>query len=334
MTSLVAPSIPKALALLTSMEKELTSANTYEKINEVIKKARALKELFKKVEQVEHRAQLTIVLGKRRIGEELKKVPKATGKNVPSVEHSKEGTGIKRTERHRLGQLANVPEDVIRETSAKLHENGKDATVNALLKEISHDGKKQRRTDKMQSLADKAMVMPTEHYVVAVMDPAWREEPWSRETGLNKAADNHYPTQTPAEIAANKPPLTKDGIVYMWTTTSMMRVAIGILEDWGLEYRSHMMWVKERKGKAMGTGRWSRVDHEIVLIYTQGKPPAPAESDRISSVLYAPVRKHSEKPDEFYDMILRNYPPPVPLLEMYGRKQREGFTVLGNEALS
>jgi len=195
---------------------------------------------------------------------------------------------------------------------------------------VANETKGQRRIDKMASLAGKAMVMPTEHYVVAVLDPAWRQEPWSRETGLNKAPDNHYPTQTPAEVAALKPQLTKDAIVYMWTTTSMMRVGQTILEDWGLEYRSHMVWVKERPGKQMGTGFWSRVDHEIVLIYTQGKPPAPAESDRISSVLYSPVGKHSEKPDAFFDMIDRSYPT-LPKLEMYARKPRNGWTVLGNE---
>src|SRR4029450_448363 len=137
---------------------------------------------------------------------------------------------------------------------------------------LTHGDKKQRRSTKMQALAGKAMALPTKSFFLAVLDPAWREEPWSRETGLNKAADNHYPTLTPKEIAAFRPPLTKDGLCYMWSTRSMMRVAQGILEDdWKLSYHSHMIWVKERPGKQMGMGRWSRVDHEILLIYSQDR---------------------------------------------------------------
>ena len=40
-------------------------------------------------------------------------------------------------------------------------------------------------------------------------------------------------------------------------------------------------------------------------------------------------REHSQKPEEFYQLVeRRSY---GPYLEMYGRKQRQGWTTLGNE---
>jgi N6-adenosine-specific RNA methylase IME4 len=315
--------------------RAIAEAASIDEVKDIRDKAVAMRAYARMAKNFDMEAEAAVIRlrAERRVGEMIEAQKTTTGLNTGnrgrrvSEKPTLSDSGVDKNLAHKARTLAGMSqqqfEDVVDKTRKAVNKASNTAVAN--------ETKGQRRADKMGSLASKAMVMPTEHYVVAVLDPAWRQEPWSRDTGLNKSPDNHYPTQTPAEIAALQPPLTRDAIVYMWTTTGMMRIAQTILEDWGLEYRSHMMWVKERPGKQMGTGRWSRVDHEIVLIYTQGKPPAPADSDRISSVLYSPVGEHSAKPDEFFDMIRRNYPPPVPLLEMYGRKQRDGFTVLGNE---
>ena len=39
-------------------------------------------------------------------------------------------------------------------------------------------------------------------YGVIYADPPWRFEPYSRETGMDAAADNHYPTMTTNDIAS------------------------------------------------------------------------------------------------------------------------------------
>ena len=74
------PSVPRALAMLAEMETELTSASTYEQINKVVQKATALKILLGHVDEVKAKAEDTILVAKHRIGMELAKVPKATGK--------------------------------------------------------------------------------------------------------------------------------------------------------------------------------------------------------------------------------------------------------------
>ena len=54
--------------------------------------------------------------------------------------------------------------------------------------------KAERRAERERELAAKQTALPTKKYGVIIADPEWRFEPWSRETGMDRAADNHYPT--------------------------------------------------------------------------------------------------------------------------------------------
>jgi N6-adenosine-specific RNA methylase IME4 len=79
-------------------------------------------------------------------------------------------------------------------------------------------------------------------------------------------------------------------------------------------------------------GYWVRSRHELLLIATRGSIPAPAMGTQWSSVIFAPVREHSRKPDEAYDLI-EAYFPSLPKIELFGRgKARAGWDIWGNEA--
>jgi hypothetical protein len=69
--------VPAALKALAAMERQLTSAKTYDDIRRIIKEANALKILLNDVAEVKAAAEDAILLGNRRIAEELCKVPKA-----------------------------------------------------------------------------------------------------------------------------------------------------------------------------------------------------------------------------------------------------------------
>ena len=64
--------------------------------------------------------------------------------------------------------------------------------------------KQQRRAERERATGEKiaAMVLPTKQYGVIIEDPEWRDEVWSRETGLDRAPDNHYATTAAAGIIA------------------------------------------------------------------------------------------------------------------------------------
>jgi N6-adenosine-specific RNA methylase IME4 len=58
--------------------------------------------------------------------------------------------------------------------------------------------------------------------------------------------------------------------------------------------------------------------------------PSPLPANRPPSVIAAPRREHSRKPDEAYEMIERMYPE-LPKIELFARKARAGWAAWGNE---
>jgi N6-adenosine-specific RNA methylase IME4 len=78
---------------------------------------------------------------------------------------------------------------------------------------------------------------------VIYADPRGDSESYSRDTGMDRAADNHYPTMTLDDTRAMEIPAARDAVVFLWAITQMLREALGVMEAWGLGYRSHFVWV-------------------------------------------------------------------------------------------
>jgi N6-adenosine-specific RNA methylase IME4/ParB-like chromosome segregation protein Spo0J len=190
--------------------------------------------------------------------------------------------------------------------------------------------KKERRAEREQELAAKQAALPTRKYGVIVADPEWRFEPRSRETGLDRAADNHYPTSTleviksrdVAAIAAD------DCVLFLWATAPMLPQALEVMDAWGFEYRSNYVWLKDH----IGTGYWNRNAHEHLLVGMRGNVPAPALGTQWDSVVEAAVGDHSAKPAIFLEMV-EEYYPNLPKIELNRRGAgRPGWDAWGNEA--
>ncbi|TPK15082.1 hypothetical protein FJ490_02125 [Mesorhizobium sp. B2-5-11] len=162
---------------------------------------------------------------------------------------------------------------------------------------------------------------------VILADPPWRFEPYSRQTGMDRAADNHYPTMDVDAIAKLEVPAAADCALFLWATSPMIREALFVMSAWGFEYKSQLIWLKDR----IGTGYWARNKHEILLIGTRGDIPAPSPGTQPESVVAAAVGAHSEKPAAFHEIIERIYPN-LPRLEMFARASRPGWNGWGAEA--
>ncbi len=52
--------------------------------------------------------------------------------------------------------------------------------------------KKDRRVSREIDLSARIRALPAKKYGVIVADPEWRFEPYSRQTGMDRAPDNHY----------------------------------------------------------------------------------------------------------------------------------------------
>jgi N6-adenosine-specific RNA methylase IME4 len=148
------------------------------------------------------------------------------------------------------------------------------------------------------------------------MDPATRFEVWSRRIGLDRAADNQYPTEFWADIVARPPPLFKDAVLFCWTTRAQLGHTICNVED---QYKTCIVWDKERRG----TGHVVIDNCESLLIFSRGSPvwPAPG-SQELSLISVARSDQHSEKPEYFAESIERLWPN-TPKLEMYYEPKRD-----------
>ena len=186
------------------------------------------------------------------------------------------------------------------------------------------------RAKRERELAKRIRALPEKRYGVIVADPPWRFEPYSRKTGMDRAADNHYPTQTMGDIVRLGVPSisAKHCVLYLWSTVPMLQHALLTMSTWGFTYKSHHAWVKDK----IGTGYWCRSQHELLLIGTKGHPIAPAPGMQWPSVIFAKRRKHSQKPDDVLMMIETLFPR-TPKIELYRRgSARPGWDAWGNEA--
>ena len=194
--------------------------------------------------------------------------------------------------------------------------------------------KKAARAKREAALGAKQCALPSKKYGVIYGDPEWRFEPWSRETGMDRAADNHYPTSVTEAIAARDVPSISadDCVLFLWGTVPMLPHALCVMEAWGFEYKSSFVWVKARTGSARGTGYWNHNEHELLLVGTRGNVPAPAPGTQWSSVINAPVGKHSAKPERSLEMV-EAYFSSLPKIELNRRDPaRPGWDAWGNEA--
>jgi N6-adenosine-specific RNA methylase IME4 len=197
------------------------------------------------------------------------------------------------------------------------------------LKDLSTAEKKSRRRAREIELGAKQMALPEARFGVILADPEWKFETYSEETGMDRSADNHYPTSSLEAIKSRDVGslAADDSICWLWATVPMLLEGIEVLKAWGFEYKSHLIWNKDR----VGTGYWFRNKHELLLIGTRGRIPAPAMGEQFPSVIDAPVGEHSAKPAIFYE-IIEAYFPTLPKIELNARTARPGWVRWGYEA--
>lgn len=116
----------------------------------------------------------------------------------------------------------------------------------------------------------------------------------------------------------------KDCLLFMWTVSHLQAEAIDVARAWGFKPVSvAFVWDKGR----MGMGYWTRQEVEICHLFKRGKPRRISKGVR--SVIRAPRREHSRKPDQQYGRIEALVAGPY--LEMFARQAQPGWTAWGNE---
>jgi N6-adenosine-specific RNA methylase IME4 len=137
-----------------------------------------------------------------------------------------------------------------------------------------------------------------------------------------------YPSMSIANICAMQVGsiACDDCILWSWTTNFHMCHAFTVLDAWGFEHRTILTWVKHK----MGTGDWLRGQTEHCLMAGRGRPALNLTGQ--TTVLHAPARAHSQKPDEFYALVEPLCPAPR-YAELFSRQQRPNWDGHGDEVL-
>jgi N6-adenosine-specific RNA methylase IME4 len=200
-------------------------------------------------------------------------------------------------------------------------------------------GKKQELATKLARLEgrfDLEYPIQAKAYQAIVIDPPWEYELRKEDTTHRNRID--YPSMKQDEILAL--PLAELGdrsgcVLWLWTTNNHMPDACQCLSSWGFELKTILTWVKVTKAgnPHIGVGHWLRNCSEHCLLATRGNPSSFRHTKTMTnepSVLYAQRRGHSQKPDEFYEMVER-FSPEATRLEMFARQRRDGWDVWGND---
>ncbi len=164
--------------------------------------------------------------------------------------------------------------------------------------------------------------LPTGTFDLLYADPPWTYNV----KHLRGNPENHYLTLATQEICDIPVPSSDNAVLFLWATNPMLEDALSVMKAWGFKYKTNMVWVKNK----FGTGFYFRGQHELLLVGVKGDTHPPEESNRLPSVLFANTTRHSEKPEEVYEMIEKMYPNRK-YLELFARKKREGWMVWGNE---
>lgn len=215
----------------------------------------------------------------------------------------------------RVVEAAKENPEMFADLPKRMDESG---NVDKAFKEIKEREKAQ--------LASKIRAMPatnsTGPFDVLVVDPPWQYE--KRKEDTTHRGRNPYPTMTTEEICAYKIHPSENAMLWLWTTNAFMRDAYRVLDEWGFQEKTILTWVKDR----MGVGDWLRGKTEHCILAVKGKPLVTLTNQ--TTVLEAPVREHSRKPDEFFALV-DALCPSRNRAEYFQREEREGWKGIGVE---
>lgn len=167
------------------------------------------------------------------------------------------------------------------------------------------------------------------------------DPPWQFQNRTGKMAPEHkrlnrYSTMTLDDILALpvQNVLEDTAHLYLWVPNALLPEGLKVLEAWGFQYKSNLVWHKIRKDggpDGRGVGFYFRNVTELILFGIRGKNArtlAPGRSQ--VNFLATQKREHSRKPDELYPLI--ESCSSGPFLEMFARGSRPGWTTWGNQA--
>lgn len=169
-------------------------------------------------------------------------------------------------------------------------------------------------------------------YQIIYADPPWSYG--DRMSGRGGVLD-HYKTMTNEEIynLPIKDIAEDECVLLLWATSPLLPEALKTIESWGFKYKTvAFCWNKQTKtGKWVSNlGKWTMGNIEICLLGVKGSPNKWRQDKAIKQLVVAERTKHSKKPDEVRDRIVKLFGD-RPRVELFARQKTDGWDVWGNE---
>jgi site-specific DNA-methyltransferase (adenine-specific) len=167
-------------------------------------------------------------------------------------------------------------------------------------------------------------------YDIIYADPPWRYN--NKKTGrlMLSGSASKYATMSLNEIASLpiKNIASKNSVLFLWATTPLLPEALYVMKSWDYKYKTMVVW---RKIMSLGMGYWCRIQCEYLLLGIRGNIKAFRLQE--SNFIQTKALKHSEKPEEFRELIERATSKMLSRnkVELFARKRVEGWDAFGNE---
>lgn len=203
--------------------------------------------------------------------------------------------------------------------------------------------KEAKRRKKQNPLPHLYPELPDKKFDIIYADPPWDYNGKLQFDKSSKSAENidftrnifissavfKYPTlkleeleQIPIQEIAKD-----DCLLFMWTTGPQLVHAIELGNAWGFEYRTvAFVWDK----MVHNPGKYTLSNCELCLVFKRGRIPLPRGARNIQQLIRVPRGKHSEKPVEVAQAIVKMWPTQA-RIELFARKKFPGWDVWGLE---
>ena len=177
--------------------------------------------------------------------------------------------------------------------------------------------------------------VPMKRYSIIYADPPWKyNSRANHKTRFRGGAEGHYKLMSMPDISAL--PLAtiaaENCALFLWCTFPYLNEQIKLFEKWEFKYRTvGFTWIKTnpKNGKPFfGVGYYAKSNAEVCLLGIKGKMKP--VSNKVSSVVIAPRREHSRKPDEVRERIVELFGD-IPRIELFARQRVDGWDAQGDQ---
>jgi N6-adenosine-specific RNA methylase IME4 len=183
---------------------------------------------------------------------------------------------------------------------------------------------------------------PVGTFRTIVADPPWKHSDFrlqGQKGKGHKGPEAQYRCMTVEAIKSlpvNELADTGGCHLYLWTTALALRHAFEVVDAWGFDCRNVVTWCKPGLGtgvffrkKGMPKGGYYRSTTEFILFGVMGRIPLTRTDCRTHFTWTVERKRHSKKPDGFFDLVSKVSP--GPFCELFARDVRPSWVQWNKE---